>query len=169
MSRYISISNRDGLTLSQLEGSTGTSTHTVMYDPSMQKVTYHTSKTFVVDHPTDNDKFLVHACLEGPEAGVYYRGKTAIVNDEYVTIVLPDYVDKLAKNFTVHITEIYDESKKDQQNILKTSEVFDNRFNVYGKNGKFFWIVYGERLAIDVEPSKSSVSVRGSGPYTWVV
>ena len=169
MSKNININNKNGLSFSSL-GPTGTNnSRVVMYDPSMQKVTYNTSKTFVIDHPKDNKKFLVHACLEGPEAGVYYRGKAAIVNDEYVTIVLPDYVDKLAKNFTVHVTQIYDESTKDQQNILKTTEVSGNRFNVYGKNSKFFWIVYGERLAIDVEPSKSSVSVCGSGPYRWVV
>ena len=29
------------------------------------------SKSFIIDHPTDPSKYLVHVCLEGPEAGVY--------------------------------------------------------------------------------------------------
>ena len=34
----------------------------------------------------DKDKYLVHACLEGPEAGVYYRGKDIIQDNEYTEI-----------------------------------------------------------------------------------
>ena len=36
------------------------------------------AKTFVIDHPDDENKYLVHVCLEGPEAGVYYRGKAEV-------------------------------------------------------------------------------------------
>ena len=35
------------------------------------------SKTFVIDHPIDPERYLVHACVEGPESGVYYRGLVA--------------------------------------------------------------------------------------------
>jgi len=38
------------------------------------------SKTFVREHPLNKDKYLVHACLEGPEAGVYYRGERLITH-----------------------------------------------------------------------------------------
>lgn len=170
MSNRISLTNTNGFTLSTLgpTGSNGNPSYSVMYDPSSQRVTYKTSKTFVIDHPDDSNKFLVHACLEGPEAGVYYRGKAAIENGECVRIALPSYVDKLAKNFTVYLTQIYEKDKKDQHNILRTTEVENMRFTVYGSNCKFFWIVYGERNAIDVEPSKSSVEIEGSGPYRWV-
>jgi len=170
MSKFVTLTNQNGFVISALgqTGTNGNPTHPVVYDPSMQKLTYRTAKPFVVDHPTDEDKFLVHACLEGPEAGVYYRGKATIENSEYVTLVLPAYVDKLAKNFTVHLTQIYEEATKDQQIVLKTSEVENNRFTVYGSNCKFFWIVYGERNTIEVEPLKSSVTVQGNGPYKWV-
>ena len=30
----------------------------------------NTAKTFVIDHPDDTSKYLVHGCLEGPEGGV---------------------------------------------------------------------------------------------------
>jgi hypothetical protein len=38
-------------------------------------------KTFIIEHPIDTSKYLIHACLEGPEAGVYYRGKATIDNN----------------------------------------------------------------------------------------
>lgn len=44
-------------------------------------------KEFDIPHPTKPDHRLVHACLEGPEIGVYYRGR--LVNEN--TIILPDY------------------------------------------------------------------------------
>jgi len=48
------------------------------------------------------------------------------------------------------------------------SEVIDGKFKVYGNNGKFYWVVYGLRSSIEVEPNKTDVSVQGSGPYLWL-
>jgi hypothetical protein len=121
-------------------------------------------KTFVIDHPSDDNKYLVHACLEGPEAGVYYRGKAEITNNSYTTINLPEYVDKLARSFTVQITHIYDGKNK----TFSVSEVKDNKFTVYGENGMFYWIVHGERSKINTEPVKKSISLKGTGPYKWI-
>ena len=125
-----------------------------------------TTKTFVIDHPSQKDRYLVHACLEGPEGGVYYRGKSEITNNTNVTIHLPDYVDKYATDFTVQITPIYSGEKK--QETLYTSEVKDNAFTVYGSNGKFYWLVHGKRCDIEVEPLKNETEVKGSGPYKWI-
>jgi hypothetical protein len=125
------------------------------------------SKTFVIDHPIDRNKYLVHACLEGPESGVYYRGEGKITNNYYATIELPCYVHKLASNFTVNITQIYDEILEENQN-LKCSRVLNNKFNVYGKNCSFYWHVFGKRLSLEVEPFKNNVNLKGEGPYTWI-
>jgi hypothetical protein len=136
------------------------------------------SKTFIIDHPlnyleTDksNDKYLVHACLEGPEVGVYYRGKGEIINNKFVLIKLPEYVSNLAYNFTIQITSIYNEDLMDDssERNYKAGKVIDNSFKVYGnKNGAFYWTVYGERSKIDVEPLKNNTMVKGNGPYTWI-
>jgi len=123
------------------------------------------SKTFVIDHPKDKNKYLVHACLEGPESGVYYRGKGEIENGESVTILLPDYVEALATDFTVQITPIFKGKKMEP---LYTSEVENNSFTVYGENCKFFWLVQGKRDDIVVEPLKKNVDVKGNGPYRWI-
>ena len=107
---------------------------------------------------------MVHACLEGPESGVYYRGKGEITNSEFTTIQLPDYVDKLAGEFTIQITAIYDGKVK----IYNSTEVINNEFQVFGENGRFFWHVHGKRGNIEVEPFKYQVNVKGDGPYRWI-
>ena len=121
------------------------------------------TKTFIIDHPQDTNKYLVHACLEGPEAGVYYRG-IGIIENEEVEITLPDYVKYLAINFSVQITAIGCE------NSFHTSRVNQDTgiFKVFGKPGEFFWHVYGTRHYINVEPLKADVNIKGSGPYKWI-
>jgi hypothetical protein len=132
-----------------------------------------TYKTFVVDHPKKPDNYLVHACLEGPEVGVYYRGK-AIVHEKcakgsryFVEVELPDYVDVLATDFTVHVTPIFDE-ENDNDGHYKVTEVKNGRFRIYGPPGRVNWIVYGSRGAIEVEPERSKTHVNGDGPYKWI-
>ena len=123
-----------------------------------------TAKTFVIDHPVQNDKYLVHACLEGPEAGVYYRGQSEIVNGESVEVVLPEYV-KSFSDFTVQLSPVYNGTKR----ILHTSRVENGSFTVYGKNGKFVWLVHCLRNAIQVEIDKDQVEIKGNGPYKYVL
>jgi hypothetical protein len=124
------------------------------------------SKTFIIDHPLDQKKYLVHACLEGPEAGVYYRGKAEITNGSSAVVKLPDYVSSLANNFTVQVTSIRS-SENRQPNLLEVGDVDNNEFKVYGNNGKFYWTVYGMREEILVEPYKTAIKVNGDGPYKW--
>jgi len=141
-------------------------TGVVCYNPSNDSYTYSTdaTKTFVIDHPTNSDKYLVHACIEGPEAGVYYRGESEITNNKHVIIELPDYVENLAKKLTIQITPIYSGSIK----TLNVSKVENNKFTVYGENCEFFWTVFGQRASINVEPNKTDVQLKGTGPYLWI-
>ena len=142
-----------------------TATNIVWYDTTTQELFYDTNKTFVINNPVNPNKYLVHACLEGPEAGVYYRGKGEIENDTSVTIYLPYYVSALATNFTIQVTPIYNGNNVANYSV---SEIIDNKFTVYGENGKFYWIVHGSRSEINVDPDKSSVEVKGTGPYLWI-
>jgi hypothetical protein len=142
-----------------------TTSNVLRYDASSGEINY-TSKTFVIDHPVNPEKYLVHACLEGPEAGVYYRGKGEIKNGSLSeTIELPNYVSSFATDLTVQVTPIYN----GKINILNASEVENNSFTVYGESScKFNWVVYGKRCSINTEPYKSDVNVKGSGPYLWI-
>jgi photosystem II stability/assembly factor-like uncharacterized protein len=151
-------------------GATGANTPYLVYNSSA-------NKTFVIDHPYEQDKYLVHACLEGPESGVYYRGKNKITNNKKVIITLPYYVDRLATDFTVSVTPINkDDSSSDsssdseekEQISLSCSCVKKNKFKVYGKNCDFYWIVYGKRDNINVEPLKALTNVKGEGPYKYL-
>lgn len=59
-------------------------------------------KKFDIPHPTKSNHRLAHACIEGPEIGVYYRGR---LNNESV-INLPEYWRGLvdAESITVQLT-----------------------------------------------------------------
>jgi len=128
---------------------------------SFTKEVGSSSKTFVIDHPLDDSKYLVHACLEGPEAGVYYRGEGKIVNGESVEITLPEYTTNFY-DFTVQITPI------NSRLVYGTSKVVNGKFKVIGDNGDFFWLVHATRQQIIVEPNKQDVTVKGDGPYTYI-
>ena len=130
------------------------------------EVVLNTSKTFVINHPLHpQSKYLVHACLEGPEAGVYYRGNGCIEEDETdATIRLPDYVDAFATDFTVQITPIFNGAVR----ALNVSDVERGCFKVYGQPGPFSWLVHGLRSYIRTEPNKNEVQLKGQGPYTWL-
>ena len=123
-------------------------------------------KSFIIDHPKDpENKHLVHTCLEGPEAGVYYRGKGEVVDNHSTTISLPDYVAGWAYDFTINVTAIYDGKIK----VYAVSEVNENgMFNVYGDNGRFNWTAIGKRGDINIEPLKVESDVKGFGPYKWI-
>jgi len=130
----------------------------------------NTTKSFIIDHPLDTaNKLLVHACLEGPEAGVYYRGKGEIMNGMSALIRLPSYVGQLCNrsdDYTVQITHIYDGKVK----VFSASEVNveNNTFSVYGENGRFNWLVHGKRGNIIVERDKHNTTVKGDGPYKYI-
>ena len=142
-----------------------TFTNSLGYDVNSREVVY-SSKTFVIDHPTDKNKYLQHACLEGAEAGVYYRGQSIITNKEFVLVKLPEYVNKIATELTVYATRIYDGKLRH----CGVSQVFNNSFMIYSDdNGEFNWVVYGKRLNIEVEPSKEEYELKGDGPYTYLV
>jgi hypothetical protein len=156
-------------------GSTGSATYDgttiagMFYDINAKEIKYNTTtKSFIIDHPLDSDnKYLVHACLEGPESGVYYRGKGEIVNGTSVEVQLPAYIGALCTDLTVQITHIYDGVVK----AFSASEVdtATNTFTVHGENGRFNWLVHGKRGDVTVEPNKADVTVRGDGPYKYLV
>jgi hypothetical protein len=127
-----------------------------------------TGKTFIIDHPLNPNRHLVHACLEGPEVGVYYRGEGTVPSDTtQTTILLPDYVHAIATHFTVQLTPIYQPDRPIA--TYAASKVVKGSFQVYGPPGTFFWQVHASRGPINVEPLKTSVNVRGDGPYKYLV
>jgi hypothetical protein len=54
-----------------------------------QLISNNAVKAFVIQHPTDPDRLLVHGCTESPDAEVTYRG-TAIVQNGVAEVGAPD-------------------------------------------------------------------------------
>jgi hypothetical protein len=102
------------------------------------------AKPFIIDHPTKPNKKLVHVALEGPENGVYVRGR---LTDSSV-IELPDYWKNLVdeKTITVNLQTIGYEQQLIVEEI-KNNQIFV-RSNI-NLNIDCFYHVYGARKDID--------------------
>ena len=116
------------------------------FDGSTLTVTGHlaaTTKSFVIPHPTKKDMTLHHGSLEGPEHGVYHRGR---LTDEH-EIVLPDYWDGLVdeNTITVQLTPYGDYQmlfvESIENNIIRVENEADEGIDC-------FFIIHGERKDI---------------------
>ena len=120
-------------------------------------------KTFIIEHPYDPHKYLIHSCLEGPEVGIFYRGTGEITNNNSVVVHLPKYTQQMLIDCSIIVSPVYDGKLK----MYNFTEFINNSFTVYGKNGKFSWLVVGKRHDIIVEPEKEDVRIYGKPPYLW--
>lgn len=105
-------------------------------------------KYFNIPHPTKEDKRLVHACLEGPENGVYFRGRLKKEN----TIEMPEYWVGLvdSESVTVQLTQI-----GSSQDLIVEKIDWPNSITVKSGNGSeidCYYTINGTR--IDVPPLK---------------
>jgi hypothetical protein len=120
----------------------------------------------VIDHPLDNNKFLIHAFLEGSESGVYYRGEVYV--DGQVIVNLPDYVKKLANIMTVYVTPIIGEDDNTIPFVTATT-ITKNKFKIkVSQPCMVNWLVFGKRENIVVEVDKDKVTVEGNELYKWI-
>mgnify|MGYP003643482567 CR=1 FL=1 len=91
----------DNIQLNQNMIATGTITAS---EVTASGITLTSRKPFDIPHPTKNGWRLRHVCLEGPESGVYYRGRLTNSN----VIELPTYWRGLVdpESITVTLTQI---------------------------------------------------------------
>lgn len=125
------------------------------------------SKTFIINHPLEADRWLVHATLEGPESGVYYRGQGRTDYEGNAVCDLPAYAAALCDpgKWSVHLTAI------DVPDALAASRIRDGQFRVTGPSFvDFWWVAYGVRadiVPLFVEPHRDEITVSGDGPYRY--
>ena len=107
-------------------------------------------KAFRVDHPSRAGMRLTHAALEGPEAGVYYRGEGRLSAGESV-VTLPDYFEQLAlkSGRTVQVTPRF-AGRDEPLSALAASAVEGGAFTVRALDAAnpsqaFYWEVKGVR------------------------
>ena len=120
----------------------GTNTNTT-YKLQVNGTFAATSKSFRIPHPTKENHDLVYGSLEGPEHGVYVRGKATDV------IELPDYWTALVDDdtITVQLTAIGNHNSW-------VEKIEDNK--VYIGGGQAFYFVQAtrkdiEKLEVEVE------------------
>jgi hypothetical protein len=131
-------------------------------------------KQFVIDHPLDpENRSLTHACIEGPEAGVYYRGSGRL-DDGRAEIELPEYFEALThtEDRTVMLTAMCEHDEPVA--VLAASPVRRGRFVVRAADGsnprqRFHWEVKAVRADVDrlevesVKRSRKLAAVGSSG------
>jgi hypothetical protein len=112
------------------------------------------SKSFLIDHPTKEGKKLRHGSLEGPENGVYVRGKLKDTN----AIELPDYWTKLVDpdSITVTLTPIGAHQKLYVKDVSNNTVTVGNG-NLLDKTINCYYVVYAERC--DVEKLEVEIDV----------
>lgn len=113
------------------------------------------TKNFRINHPLDPDRrFLIHACLEGPEHAVYYRGQGRL-RGGHARVQLPDYFEALVRpdGRTVIVTSCCEANEP--ISVLAASGIVNGAFNVRAADDRnpeqlFYWEVKAVRA--DVEP-----------------
>ena len=101
-------------------------------------------KNFEIEHPTKEDMMLVHSSLEGPEAGVYYRGRA-----QSNTITLPDYWTGLVRDGTITV-QLTPNGSFQHLYVVSTSLSEIKIGAAEGETIDCYYIIYGERA--DVAP-----------------
>ena len=97
-------------------------------------------KNFVIPHPTKEGKQLVHTCLEGPENGVYVRGR--LLNK--TEIELPEYWTGLVDETTITVSLT---SIGAHQDII-VKRIGDNKIYLQAKPGipvNCYYHIFGTR------------------------
>ena len=99
-----------------------------------------TTKSFVIDHPTKPDMKLRYGSLEGPENGVYARGRL-----KSNKIKLPEYWTGLVDEatITVNLTPI------GRHQNLWVEDIIDNAVIVGGDAVNCFYTVFAERKDVE--------------------
>ena len=104
------------------------------------------TKSFNIGHPTKPGMSLRYGSLEGPEFGVYVRGRLKGSN----TIELPEYWTKLVDpdTITVNLTPVGSHQKLYVEDIVNNTIIVGNE-NIFGKAVDCFYTVWAERADID--------------------
>jgi len=137
---YHSTAQIDGLKINS-PGITGTGDIIISGEVSAQGITLTSRKPFDIPHPNKKGWRLRHVCLEGPESGVYHRGRLTKKN----VIDLPEYWRGLVdpESITVTLTQI-----RTSQDLIIEGIEWGSQIKIKSGNGidiDCYYLVHGER------------------------
>jgi hypothetical protein len=146
----------------------GGGAHGITIDDSGVYIMGAPYKSFIIDHPTDADRYLVHACTESPAPGVEYWGEAILDERGQAVVELPDYFEALTlpDGRYVAVNTCSDE-------IRNASATYptDGRFTIHGGPGlRVTWLVKAIRAdaaPMLIEPRRDQIDVYGDGPYRY--
>lgn len=119
------------------------------------------TKKFDIPHPTKENHRLAHSCIEGPENGVYYRGRLSNSN----VINLPDYWRGLVDPETITVTLTPHSS---YQELYVKSIEWGTKINVLNNSGGLIdcsYTIFAKRKDI----ADLVVEYEGNEPKDWSV
>ena len=133
------------------------------------------TKDFVIHHPLDKQKYLIHSALEGPENGVRYRGTTTLKQGKG-SIKLPNYVSKFTDPTTATLHLISTDTGEALRIVYTNGKwLQNNTINIESENKNstkdISWTFQATRKDISplvVTPPKNLVKIGGFGPYKIV-
>ncbi len=133
---------QDPLTSTGLRYNTSTSSLTVGGNVTLSGTLTAVTKSFLIDHPTKDNMKLQYASLEGPENGVYVRGRLSDSN----VIELPDYWTGLVdeSTITVNLTPVGSHQQLYVENIIDNTVVVGSNDTI-----NCFYTVFAERNDVD--------------------
>ncbi len=102
-----------------------------------------TNKAFLIDHPLDpENKYLLHATVEGPEPYNLYRGVVTTDASGRAVVHLPDYFEAANKDFSYYLQPIGTFAQ-----VIIEEEVRNNEFVIRTDkpNVKVSWMVVATR------------------------
>jgi hypothetical protein len=143
-STVLQIRSSSNSTTNQIEGYDQNGKRTFLVDAGGNLQA--TSKSFFIPHPTKDGFSLRHGSLEGPEHGVYVRGKL----EGSKVIELPDYWLELVDEttITVQLTPIGSHQNLFVKDIVDNTVIVGNS-NILSSKVKCFYLIQAERKDID--------------------
>lgn len=144
----------------------------------VQIVSQGAVKAFVIDHPTDPDRWLVHGCTESPHAGVEYWG-TATIHAGRAVVELPTYFEAATRREgrAVLLTPLDPADGQTPPSAAPAAATypvggrFEIRAPLLPDGTRVAWLVKAIRADVpplDAEPLRGDVDVHGDGPYRYI-
>lgn len=99
------------------------------------------TKSFIIEHPTKPGMKLRYGSLEGPENGVYLRGR--LTNEHHIQF--PDYWSALVDIDTVTVTL----TPIKNSHMPGVGDITDSGVNILGDNIDCFYLIMAERKDVE--------------------